>query len=408
MKIIAYNSSHETSICQYDTETKKIDFLYEEERFRRVKYWTPSDKEGQLLCIERKKIETPDHLIGCSFDRRRWVWQFNKDEIEFQKIIQRRLLDELSKEQLSSQRIKELVLQEKPYFYEPNKILEIIDTGIESNDPHVPNTHPMHTQCDDVLIGQVADQLDLEEFHYEIQHHMYHAECGYWFSPWREKENAIAIVMDGGGCQPYFNEYPNYQEVETIYKLQPDTVPVKQYQRLSNYRNLSEMNGMFFWENDMGHIHRAPDLEIEKDGSQIVFSSKPSMGMNFSSLSLYLGFDKLGRAAGKVMGAASYQEWTESPEGYTDWSTHSMCNLLQQKSFDYTCGVIQRAIDLNPDCKNIILSGGFALNCTNNAKYLERFPDHQFFVDPVAHDGGTAVGGAIRLARALKHGETTV
>ena len=29
---------------------------------------------------------------------------------------------------------------------------------------------------------------------------------------------------------------------------------------------------------------------------------------------------------------------------------------------------------------------------------------YQIFVDPVAHDGGTAVGGAIRLARALKHG----
>ena len=126
MKIIGYNSSHETSLCQFDTETWDIDFLYEEERFRRVKYWTPNDKEGQLLCIERKKIETPDHLIGCSFDRRRWHWQFNKDEIEFQKIIQRRLLDELSKEQLSSQRIKELVQQEKPYFYEPNKIIEII------------------------------------------------------------------------------------------------------------------------------------------------------------------------------------------------------------------------------------------------------------------------------------------
>ena len=33
------------------------------------------------------------------------------------------------------------------------------------------------------------------------------------------------------------------------------------------------------------------------------------------------------------------------------------------------------------------------------------FPDHQFFVDPVAHDGGTAVGAAIRLGRALKQGE---
>ena len=40
-----------------------------------------------------------------------------------------------------------------------------------------------------------------------------------------------------------------------------------------------------------------------------------------------------------------------------------------------------------------------------NAKYLDKFPDHQFFVDPVAHDGGTAVGAAIRLGRALKQGE---
>ena len=119
----------------------------------------------------------------------------------------------------------------------------------------------------------------------------------------------------------------------------------------------------------------------------------------------YFGFDRLGRAAGKVMGAASYHEWQETEEGYVDYTVHSICNQLQQKSFDFTCKIIQRAIDLNPDCKNIILSGGFALNCTNNAKYLDKFPDHQFFVDPVAHDGGTAVGAAIRLGRALKQGE---
>ena len=31
MKIIGYNSSHETSLCQFDNETWEIDFLYREE-----------------------------------------------------------------------------------------------------------------------------------------------------------------------------------------------------------------------------------------------------------------------------------------------------------------------------------------------------------------------------------------
>ena len=48
-----------------------------------------------------------------------------------------------------------------------------------------------------------------------------------------------------------------------------------------------------------------------------------------------------------------------------------------------------------------ILSGGYSLNCTNNYKYLQRFPDHQFFVDPIPHDGGTAVGCALDYWRKL-------
>jgi hypothetical protein len=35
MKIIGINSSHDTSLCQYDTETGILEFMHEEERFRR-------------------------------------------------------------------------------------------------------------------------------------------------------------------------------------------------------------------------------------------------------------------------------------------------------------------------------------------------------------------------------------
>ena len=47
----------------------------------------------------------------------------------------------------------------------PIKIIESIDTAIESNDPHVPNTHPMHTQCGQCFdwTGE-ADRIDLKKF----------------------------------------------------------------------------------------------------------------------------------------------------------------------------------------------------------------------------------------------------
>jgi predicted NodU family carbamoyl transferase len=33
---------------------------------------------------------------------------------------------------------------------------------------------------------------------------------------------------------------------------------------------------------------------------------------------------------------------------------------------------------------------------------MQRFPDVEFFVDPIAHDGGTAVGVTLNLARHLE------
>ena len=47
------------------------------------------------------------------------------------------------------------------------------------------------------------------------------------------------------------------------------------------------------------------------------------------------------------------------------------------------------------NCKNIVLSGGYHLNCLNNFKLVKHFPELNFFVDPIPYDGGTAVGVAL-------------
>ena len=45
--------------------------------------------------------------------------------------------------------------------------------------------------------------------------------------------------------------------------------------------------------------------------------------------------------------------------------------------------------------KNVCVSGGYFLNCSNNFKYVKQYPNLKFFVDPVPHDGGTAIGASI-------------
>jgi carbamoyltransferase len=54
-------------------------------------------------------------------------------------------------------------------------------------------------------------------------------------------------------------------------------------------------------------------------------------------------------------------------------------------------GLIQKAIDITGET-NIVISGGYGLNCVANYKFVKKFPELNFYIDPIAHDGGTAIG----------------
>jgi carbamoyltransferase len=50
---------------------------------------------------------------------------------------------------------------------------------------------------------------------------------------------------------------------------------------------------------------------------------------------------------------------------------------------------------------NLCLAGGVALNCQTNRYVFEEGPFQQFYVQPAAHDGGTAVGAAYHVCHQL-------
>lgn len=374
MKILGINISHDTSVA--GVTDGHIDFVHDEARFRRAKYWDPgkmTEDDNGLLCIERHNLRDNDHVIYASFDRRVLEFEFDKEKLVFDRLKAEEFCKDVSAMQLTRHRLDSL--QEK--YKDEGFIYKEKDNG------------------DEEIIARLDDQLGIDQHVFMPEHHLYHAECVYNLSPWKDEE-CIAIVWDGGGCQPYWDTHPGFQEMETIYHCVPGKEPKKVWQRLSNSRMLSELG--WEWPNHtFDCLWCYEDQVQEKDGIELVFSSKPSSGMNFSHMSLAFGCDEEGRAAGKVMGMASYGR--TSPNVFNQYSVAQKC---EEEALTNSLNIINKAKELIPNTNKILLSGGYSLNCTNNYKYLEANPDYEFFVDPIPHDGGTALGACIWLQRNLE------
>ena len=80
-----------------------------------------------------------------------------------------------------------------------------------------------------------------------------------------------------------------------------------------------------------------------------------------------------------------------------DW-----CYAVQKGTEEYVLGLIQNAIR-NSGCKNVVLGGGFMLNCVANYEYLKHLPKGtKLYVDPPASDAGLAIGLAKKFWNTLK------
>lgn len=387
--VLGINTSHDTAVAVLE-DGELVD-VFEEERSRRSKYWSPSDRVTSveeewdsfgLLCIDHKQLHKPDYLAFASFDRRAFNINVSK-RVYKDRILQGEMIKDFSAQQLSMARLLEI---RDKY---PNDIKDFdIITSLANSE---------HRNEDDLINQALAEQCQVEKYDFKQEHHYFHAVCGSHLSPYDE---AIVITWDGGGFMSHFDEWPNYQEIECIWHYKKDgTPPIRPlYKRYSNHRLVNDLSMRLFenWGEDSCVCYEDETHII--DGVESVFTSMPSMGMNFSNMSYALGCDDQGRAAGKVMGMASYGKVVQNV-----WSKHTTANRLEHDSLFHATQVIQKAVDMIPDCKNIVLSGGYSLNCTNNYKYLQAFPEHQFFVDPIPHDGGTAVGCALDYWRNIQN-----
>jgi|TARA_R100001086_G_scaffold166318_1_gene90095 predicted NodU family carbamoyl transferase len=207
------------------------------------------------------------------------------------------------------------------------------------------------------IIDNILKQLQYKKYIFDIdQHHIYHAVCGFYFSNFNE---ALAVVTDGGGERLF----KFFQTKQSIYLINKKEI-INFYKKASNKR-------YDFFNNfvDTEQTIKGPK------GEDYVITNKLIAGLKYTRYTEQAGF-KLNEE-GQLMGLAAYK--------------NPIAVQAQKESLEENITLIEKAITYS-DCKNIILSGGYHLNCSNNFKLVKHFPKLNFFVDPIPYDGGTAVG----------------
>ena len=194
------------------------------------------------------------------------------------------------------------------------------------------------------------------EFDYE-RHHIYHAYSGFCNSRF---DDALCFILDGHGSA-VSRDRKLYTEIESVY-----------------YANKKDI------------------VEVSKRYSIKPGDNQPiSVAYKFEKLSKQIGWYWYG--AGKVMGLAQYKGYENKLD--EKWLEHlDKCSEVQRITQEEVIALIENSIQ-KCDTKNIVLSGGYGLNCVANYEYLKHFPDYNFYIDPVCFDAGISIGQAYYYAK---------
>jgi carbamoyltransferase len=344
--ILGINISHDASICLF--KDGEIIFYLEEERLQKIKHFRVThinDKYTLQAILKLKKyVDHIDHIVFTTYKR---------DET-FQDVA-----------------ISEKII---------NDILSL-----------------------DITINKV--DIFLED------HHLHHAYNGFYNSGFKE---AGVLVIDGSGSyinRPYYltnlSNRP-YREVESSYTFSYPN------QAVVNYKHYASFD-IYDSGKVERHIDTAEDhLQVISNyyGSAFIFNDYCKL-FNLESESVSDNWLE----AGKLMGLSSYGNDNKEITWVEDFNNYPMYNMVyaeylkkhrtkknfsfqemadiakkvQNETKEHTIRLIQKTIEKSQS-NNIVLSGGYFLNCVNNYAYIKEFPNINFYVDPICYDGGTAIG----------------
>lgn len=123
---------------------------------------------------------------------------------------------------------------------------------------------------------------------------------------------------------------------------------------------------------------------------------KLSVGEKFCKVSGDFGYSPID-GAGKVMGLAQYKNHKEKlqyPYNSTEWKARvNDAYDIQQETQNHILSLIQKYTE-ETGVKNVVISGGYGLNCVANYHYLKNLKNINLYIDPICFDAGISIGAA--------------
>jgi len=293
-------------------------------------------------------------------------------------------------------------------------------------------------------LGLIDRKVDLKKHPQVIDlshiHHKLHAACAFYRSGFDE---ACAVICDGAGTFMPINSSlvgdMTMFEVESIFDC---SYPNNIFTVWKHYGTGTTSPGALMTQQSdkMGEPGKT---------HQVLLSDKAGITKVYEAVTQYCGFSAI--EAGKTMGLFPYGKPNDripklfQQEGRFSQSnrnvilpTYPNAAIVNEQMYEYLNNVPENCSDVSTldnrrdlayACqietqaellkviyqavkrtgrKNVVLSGGYGLNCVANYFYLEslRKDGINLFVEPVSNDAGTSIGAALLFYYALSDDKT--
>jgi carbamoyltransferase len=267
-------------------------------------------------------------------------------------------------------------------------------------------------------------------------HHKLHAACAFYKSGFEE---ALAIIVDGAGTfvpvnidgnqhivyeleSGFICNYP--AEIKTVYKHLGGNGPFRAvYLEDTEFQN--EKNCEIIIDETAG-ITKAYEAVTQYCGWSSIEAGK-TMGLfpygtdNDNIPKIYGDTGGKWRSSdrnliiptypnGAIVNEGKYKELTTSEDVFennvdvtTLNSRRDMAYAVQTQSQEEVALLIEKLVK-KTNVRNIVISGGYGLNCVANYFYLKRLKDLNvnIYVEPISSDAGTSVGAALLMYYTLE------
>ena len=315
----------------------------------------------------------------------------------------------------------------------------------------VSHTQPDESQVefsgDNVIVGLARKLRLIKDANSQVimmdkWHHKMHASCAFYRSGF---ESAVALIVDGAGTFIPMNINGAEEmtwELESIF----DCAYPDRFKTLYKHQG-----GRGPWPSVSAEMDSG--REAEEGRHELVLDDSGGIVKAYEAVTQYCGWQPI--EAGKTMGLFPYGKYNEDiPAIYTDggpsgkWLTtdrnviiptypngalvnegryeslisteeemkgdvtllqnrRDMAYAIQTESQSMVLTLIRKAVAMSGN-KNVVISGGYGLNCVANYWYLEQLKEEgiNLYIEPISNDAGTAMGAALLIHYNVTKDET--